>query len=138
MIYSRRNFIKGTGALVLGGMALSGKATSFLSNMEHHPVGLQLFTFFGIIDEDVKGTLSKIAAVGYKELESAFSKKGGYYGMKPKEFKVMVNDLGMSWTSHHVLALRLNCPREQKCLQVQMVSRWYCLLCLICVITCSK
>jgi hypothetical protein len=64
MIYSRRNFIKGTGALVLGGMALSGKAASFLSNMEHHPVGLQLFTFFGVIDEDVKGTLSKIAAIG--------------------------------------------------------------------------
>jgi len=114
MIYSRRNFIKGTGALVLGGMALSGKAASFLSNMEHHPVGLQLFTFFGVIDEDVKGTLSKIAAIGYKEIESAFSKKGGYYGMKPKEFKAMVNNLGMSWTSHHVLGAPFKLPPGAK------------------------
>jgi hypothetical protein len=46
----------------------------------------ELFTFFNEIDNDVEGTLKKIAGVGYKEIESAFSKKGGYYGMKPKEF----------------------------------------------------
>jgi hypothetical protein len=114
MNYNRRKFLQSTGVLVLGGMALSGKASSFLSNMAPHPVGLQLFTFFGIIDEDVKGTLTKIAATGYKELESAFSKKGGYYGMKPKGFKAMVNDLGMSWKSHHVLGAPFKLPKGYK------------------------
>jgi sugar phosphate isomerase/epimerase len=114
MNYNRRKFLQSTGVLVLGGMALSGKASSFLSGMATHPVGLQLFTFFGIIDEDVKGTLTKIAAVGYKEMESAFSKKGGYYGMKPKEFKAMVNDLGMSWKSHHVLGAPFKLPKGYK------------------------
>ena len=106
--------MQSTGTLVLGGLALSGKAGSLLSGMAPHPVGLQLFTFFGIIDDDVKGTLTKIAAVGYKEMESAFSKKGGYYGMKPKDFKAMVNDLGMKWKSHHVLGAPFKMPPGAK------------------------
>lgn len=114
MNQNRRKFLQSTGVLVLGGMSLSGKAASFLSGMAPHPVGLQLFTFFGIIDDDVKGTLTKIAGVGYKEIESAFSKKGGYYGMKPKDFKAMVNDLGMSWKSHHVIGAPFKMPKGYK------------------------
>lgn len=115
MNYNRRKFIQSAGALALGGLALSGKAGTLLSNVQAgHPVGLQLFTFFGIIDQDVKGTLTKIAALGYKELESAFSKNGGYYGMPPKDFKALVNDLGMSWTSHHVLGAPFKLPPGAK------------------------
>ena len=77
---------------------LSDKATaSFFGNKVVRPVGVQLFTFFNIMDDDVAGTLKKIAAIGYKEIESAFSKKGGFYGMKPKEFAKTVSDVGMSW-----------------------------------------
>jgi sugar phosphate isomerase/epimerase len=114
MSYNRRKFLQSAGAMALGGMALSSKAGSLINFMAPHPVGLQLFTFFGIIDEDVKGTLTKIAAVGYKEMESAFSKKGGYYGMKPKEFKALVNDLGMTWKSHHVLGAPFKLPKGYK------------------------
>ena len=115
MNYNRRKFIQSAGALTLGGIALSGRAAALLNNVEvQHPVGLQLYTFFGIIDEDVKGTLTKIAGLGYKEMESAFSKKGGYYGMSPKEFKAMVNDLGMAWTSHHVLGAPFKLPPGTK------------------------
>ncbi|MDN5285591.1 MAG: sugar phosphate isomerase/epimerase [Mucilaginibacter sp.] len=115
MNYNRRKFIQSAGALALGGLALSGKAGTLLSNVQtSHPVGLQLFTFFGIIDENVKGTLTKIAALGYKEMESAFSKNGGYYGMPPKEFKALVNDLGMTWTSHHVLGAPFKLPPGAK------------------------
>ena len=114
MNYNRRKFLQSAGTLALGGIALSGKAGSLINFMAPHPVGLQLFTVFGIIDEDVKGTLSKIAAIGYKEIESAFSKKGGYYGMKPKEFKAIVNDLGMSWKSHHVLGAPFKMPKGYK------------------------
>lgn len=114
MNYNRRKFLQSTGTLILGSMALSGKAGSILNFMAPHPVGLQLFTFFGVIDDDVKGTLTKIAAVGYKEMESAFSKKGGYYGMKSKEFKALVNDLGMSWKSHHVIGAPFKMPKGYK------------------------
>jgi len=114
MNLNRRKFLQGAGTLALGSMALSGKAASLFDSMAPKPVGLQLFTFFGIIDEDVKGTLSKIAAVGYKEIESAFSKKGGYYGMKPKQFKALVNELGMAWRSHHVIGAPFKLPKDYK------------------------
>jgi len=103
-MYNRRKFLKNSGAAALAAMILSDKATaSFFGNKAIRPVGLQLFTFFSEIDNDVEGTLKKIAAIGYNEIESAFSKKGGFYGMKPKEFAKLVSDVGMSWKSHHVL-----------------------------------
>src|ERR1700749_977696 len=116
MNLNRRKFLQSAGTLALAGVAFSSRAGSLISNMvaAPHAVGLQLFTFFGIIDDDVKGTLTKIAGVGYKEIESAFSKKGGYYGMKPKEFKATVEDLGMSWKSHHVIGAPFKLPKGYK------------------------
>jgi sugar phosphate isomerase/epimerase len=79
-----------------------------------HAIGLQLFTLFPIMDDDPHGYLQKVAAIGYTEIESAFSKKGGFYGMKPKEFAAMVKDLGMSWESHHVLGAPFHMPPNAK------------------------
>jgi len=114
-MYNRRKFLKNSGAAALAAMILSDKATaSFFGNKAIRPVGLQLFTFFSEIDNDVEGTLKKIAAIGYKEIESAFSKKGGFYGMKPKEFAKLVSDVGMSWKSHHVLGAPFKMPANAK------------------------
>src|SRR5678810_953013 len=98
----RRKFLKKSGAAALGSLLFSGTNASFFKR-EMHPVGLQLYTLFNVIDDDVEGTLKKVASIGYKEIESAFSKKGGYYGMSSKAFAAMASDLGMSWKSHHVL-----------------------------------
>src|SRR3954471_1667002 len=112
---NRRKFLKNSGAAAFAAMLLSDKATaSFFTNKAVRPMGLQLFTFFNQIDDDVQGTLKKIAAIGYKEIESAFSKKGRYYGMKPKEFSKIVSDLGMSWQSHHVLGAPFKMPANAK------------------------
>ena len=108
----RRDFLKQSGALALGGLILSNNAEAFFKKQD--AIGLQLFTFFNTIDADVQGTLKKIAGIGYKEIESAFSRKGGYYGMKPKEFAVMLNDLGLSWKSHHVLGAPFKMPADFK------------------------
>jgi sugar phosphate isomerase/epimerase len=109
----RRDFLKKTGAVALGSLILSKELhASFFKN--ELAVGVQLFTFFSSIDNDVQGTLKKIADIGYKEIESAFSKKGGYYGMKPKEFLKMVSNLGMLWKSHHVLGAPFKLPAGAK------------------------
>ncbi len=110
---TRKDFLKRTGAAALSSMLLSDKLLTAFGG-KTYPVGLQLFTFFMQIDDDVTGTLKKIAGIGYKEIESAFSKKGGYYGMKPKEFSKMVSDLGMSWKSHHVLGAPFKMPANAK------------------------
>lgn len=112
---TRKDFLQTSGTLLLGSMLLSNKSVASL--FQHKPLppfGLQLFTFFNEIDNDVEGTLKKIAGVGYKNIESAFSKKGGYYGMKPKEFSAVLKDLGMSWKSHHVLGAPFKLPPGSK------------------------
>ncbi|MEP6845953.1 MAG: sugar phosphate isomerase/epimerase [Panacibacter sp.] len=113
-MYSRRKFLQNSGALALGGMVLSGSAKAFFNGKARHPIGLQLFTFFNEIDNDVEGTLKKIAGVGYKEIESAFSKKGAYYGMKPKEFASYLTSIGLAWKSHHVLGAPFKMPPGAK------------------------
>ena len=112
---NRKQFLQTAAALSLGSMALSNTTfAALLKGKKYPPAGLQLFTFFNEIDADVPGTLKKIAAVGYKEIESAFSKKGGYYGMKPKEFAAMLKGMGMSWKSHHVLGAPFKLPPGAK------------------------
>jgi hypothetical protein len=108
-MYNRRKFLKSSAAAAIGGLVLSKGASTFLFE-EQHAIGLQLYTLFNVIDDDVAGNLKKVAAIGYREIESAFSKKGGFYGMKPKEFASLVKDLGLSWQSHHVLGAPLKLP----------------------------
>jgi sugar phosphate isomerase/epimerase len=64
--------------------------------------GVQLYTFRDALEKDAIGTLKKIAALGIKEIESARSDKGNYYGLEPKEMKSACNDLGMKLVSGHV------------------------------------
>lgn len=111
----RRSFLKQSGAATLGALMLSNHSmASSMKDPSLHPIGIQLFTFFNVIDNDVKGTLQKVAHIGYKEIESAFSKKGGYYGMKPKAFASLLKDMGMSWKAHHVLGAPFKMPVNAK------------------------
>lgn len=100
---NRRSFLRDAGALTLAGLVLPQftEAETLFPSLAPRPIGLQLFTLFRPMSDDPKGTLEKVAAVGYKEVESAFSLKGGYYGYKAKEFKSLVESLGMTWRAHH-------------------------------------
>jgi sugar phosphate isomerase/epimerase len=110
-MYKRRNFIKSSGALALGGLLLSKRSYSaLLEKYAMHPVGLQLYTMGGTLDSDVPGTLKKISEIGYKDVESAFSIKGGFYGMTSKEFAQLTRDNGLSWVSHHVIGAPFKIP----------------------------
>ena len=97
---SRRRFLQQSSSF----LAASLLAPHFLSAQSYtsRPVGIQLFTFFGKFDQDVKGNLQKIADLGYSEIESAFSMLPGFYGMKGKEFMALNKDLGLNWVAHHV------------------------------------
>ena len=111
---NRRSFLKETSKASIGGLLLTRELPAFFQSLAMPAPGLQLFTFFNSIDSDVKGTLQKVADIGYKNIESAFSRKGGYYGMKPKEFASLLNSMGMSWKSHHVLGAPFKLPPDAK------------------------
>ncbi|HXS55069.1 MAG TPA: sugar phosphate isomerase/epimerase [Hanamia sp.] len=101
---TRRKFIQRSGAFALGTLLIPqlGKSGLFSSRKGALPIGLQLYTMGGLMASDTKGTLQKLAAIGYTEMESAGSQKGNFYGYKPKEFAAMVKDAGMNWRSAHV------------------------------------
>jgi sugar phosphate isomerase/epimerase len=111
---NRRNFLIGAGAAAAGTMILPKMASAFFARPAGHAVGVQLFTFFGVIESDVKGTLKKIADIGYTEIESAFSKLPHYYGADPKGFAAMCKDAGLTWKSHHVLGAPFKMPKGFK------------------------
>lgn len=111
---NRRQFLKTAGALTAAGWIVPQLAFPLAPAKKLPDPGVQLFTFFNVIDNDVRGTLKTIASLGYKNIESAFSKKGGYYGMKPKEFAALLKDLGMAWRSHHVLGAPFKLPPDAK------------------------
>jgi len=111
---NRRSFIRYSSAAAFSALLLKNNAIASVLNKKNITAGLQLFTFFGVIDADVPGTLQKIAGIGYKEIESAYGLKGGYYGMKPKEFAALVSSNGMSWKSQHVLAVPFVMPAGTK------------------------
>ena len=101
---NRRKFLQQSGAFALTGLLLPriNDAASFFESPSKLSIGLQLYTLGSLMTTDTKGTLQKLAAIGYKELESAGSQKGNYYGYTPKELAAMIKDLGMTWRSAHV------------------------------------
>jgi hypothetical protein len=113
---NRKTFLQQTGILAAAGIlspALS-RAGGFIMPKMGDAIGLQLYTVGSLMEADTKGTLQKLAAIGYKNLESAGGSKGLYYGYKPKEFAAMVKDMGMAWRSAHVGGAPFTLPMLMK------------------------
>jgi sugar phosphate isomerase/epimerase len=95
---TRRDFLK-----LSGGIAASALLIPSFSRAEKiKDVGIQLYSVRKEMLADAVGTLKALAKIGYKELESARSEKGNYYGLQPKEIKKIATDLGMRVRSGHV------------------------------------
>ena len=59
-------------------------------------IGLQLYTVREAMKQDFEGTLAKVAAVGYNEVEFA-----GYFDHAPKEVRAMLDRQGLAAPSGH-------------------------------------
>jgi sugar phosphate isomerase/epimerase len=96
---SRREFLKDAGYYAAGTLLLP----SFIEfSKKVKNTGLQLYTFRKEMAADALGTLKQIAGLGIKQIESAQSDKGHYYGLTAKEMKQTCIDLGMKLRSGHV------------------------------------
>ena len=65
-------------------------------------VGLQLYSVRDDMKNDPKGSLKKLADMGYKVVEHAGYDNRKFYGFVPAEFKKMLEDLGLKMYSGHV------------------------------------
>jgi sugar phosphate isomerase/epimerase len=60
------------------------------------PIGLQVYTVRDDLDKDPVGTLKRVAAIGYKEIEI-----GGFFGKSPTGFRVLMQETQLSTPSAH-------------------------------------
>jgi sugar phosphate isomerase/epimerase len=102
---SRRNFLKTSGALAaaacLGADRLSAAPL-------HMPVGLQLYSVRNLLPKDFDGTLQKVAAAGYKEVEAA-----GYFDKTAADFGNALQKAGLRCISTHHQLVQLRTQLDQ-------------------------
>ena len=72
---NRKDFLKLSSSLAFGGLLFPRNAKAFYSNRAMPAVGLQLFTLFNVIDDDVSGSLKKEQISAIRKLNQPSVKK---------------------------------------------------------------
>jgi sugar phosphate isomerase/epimerase len=101
MTTTRRKFIQNSVAL-LAGTALLSK-TSFAAVKSSEIIGLQLYSVRDDMQKDPLGTLKQLAKMGYTHVEHANYINRKFYGYTAKEFKKILDDLGLKMPSGHTV-----------------------------------
>lgn len=112
MQQSRRNFLKNGSVLLAGaGVMRSG---FFEFNKNEKLTGVQLYSVRNEMMKDPLGTLKQLAAMGYKHVEHANYINRKFYGYTAKEFKKILDDLGMTMPSGHTVMGKGHWDAEKK------------------------
>ena len=98
---SRRSFIKNS-AVLLAGTALLSK-TTFAAVKPSEIIGIQLYSVRDDMKKDPLGTLKQLAKMGYKHVEHANYVDRKFYGYPAKEFRKILDDLGLKMPSGHTV-----------------------------------
>jgi sugar phosphate isomerase/epimerase len=98
----RRTFLGTAGA------ALLTKPLRLFADDRIQSIGLQLYTVRDEMAKDFDGTLARVAAMGYKEVEFA-----GYFDRTPKDVRAVLDRHGLTSPATHVdyKSLRENLPQ---------------------------
>jgi len=99
---SRRSFIQNS-AVLLAGTALLSKTALAASAKPSEIVGIQLYSVRDDMKKDPLGTLTQVAKMGYKNVEHANYIDRKFYGYTPKEFKKVLDDLGLKMPCGHTV-----------------------------------
>ncbi|KQM18238.1 sugar phosphate isomerase/epimerase family protein [Novosphingobium sp. Leaf2] len=92
---SRRTLLGG-GALLTAGAMLGG--ASALARPPRRRLGIQLYTLMALLDADFEGTIAKVAAMGYKEVETL-----GSFGRDPAYVRTVFDRHGLVSPSQHIM-----------------------------------
>ena len=98
MNQERRKFIKKGSLAVAAAMAMPYA----FSDAKKSAIGVQLYTVRDAMSQDPRGTMKKVADIGYKQVETAGYKDRKFYGFEPGEFLNITKDLGLDVVSSHV------------------------------------
>jgi sugar phosphate isomerase/epimerase len=90
----RRTFIESSlAAAAVTALPFSGLAAAH----QLASIGVELYTVRAMMKTDVPGTLAKVAAIGYKEVEFA-----GYFDHSPKDLRALLDRDGLTAPACHV------------------------------------
>src|ERR1700746_3116417 len=64
-------------------------------------IGIQLYTLREEANKDIKGTIAKIAQVGYNSVEIFNYKDGKYFGLSPEDFAAIFKENNLRTPSGH-------------------------------------
>ena len=92
---NRRMFLET--ATAAGGALLSTRLAWAADSHRIEKVGLQLYTVRDAMKSDFEGTIAKVAAIGYKEVEFA-----GYFDHTPQQVRAILDKNGLTAPSVHV------------------------------------
>ena len=98
---SRRSFIQNS-AILLAGTALLSKTACAIAKPSEI-VGLQLYSVRDEMKNDPVGTLTELARIGYKHVEHANYIDRKFYGFEAKEFRKVLDDLGLKMPAGHTV-----------------------------------
>ncbi len=101
MLYSRRRFLKSAGLTATGALLFYDQL--FASSTAKELLGVQLYSVRDEMTKDPLGTLKALAQMGYKNVEHANYVKGRFYGYEAKEFRKILDDLGLKMPSGHTV-----------------------------------
>jgi len=93
---TRRNFLKQSSLMAAGIMA--GNAEWFRAST---PIGVQLYTLRNDIGKDPKGTLAKVAQIGYKRVETFGYANRKWFGLSASELAEELKKNGLTSPSGH-------------------------------------
>ena len=98
---SRREFLK-TGALVAAGFSLlSNELFAGPKKPTVRNIGVQLWSVKEDMMKDAKGTLAKVAKMGYKQVEGFGYSDGKFFGVPTNEFAKILAGNGLKMPSAH-------------------------------------
>uniref|UniRef100_UPI0025EF0A75 sugar phosphate isomerase/epimerase family protein n=1 Tax=Marivirga sp. TaxID=2018662 RepID=UPI0025EF0A75 len=102
---NRRKFIKQAG--IASSLAFIPSSILSACSPQNQDVakeaGLQLYTLREALEKDFKGTIEKVAKIGYKNLEFFNYSDGKYFGNSIKEVKSILVEFNLKAKSSHVL-----------------------------------
>jgi sugar phosphate isomerase/epimerase len=107
---NRRTFIGTSIAAYLAAVAKPSWAADTARNVDRSSVahsidrvGLQLYTVRAAMKTDFEGSIAKVAATGYKEVEFAgiFAADAGYFGRSPKDVRAILDKNSLAAPSCH-------------------------------------
>ncbi|MDQ6873344.1 MAG: sugar phosphate isomerase/epimerase [Gemmatimonadota bacterium] len=99
MTQTRRNFLATLGVAALGVVSRDSDAAAAIiaPRRKIERIGLQLYSVRDLMKADMPGTLSRVAEIGYKEVEFA-----GYFGRTPREVHELLEKYHLSSPSTHL------------------------------------